>query len=393
MTRFLEKTVAITGVGQSEIARPARRSALALTLTACLAAIEDAGLDRSEIDGVATWPGRTDRDPGLGPIGVDEVKDALRLPLSWQLGAAETPQYGPMFSGVAALASGMARHVLVFRTVAEATSRAQADRASPFATERVPDQRFQWLLPFGAMSAANWTAFYAQRHFQEYGTTEAQLGQIAVNARRNAMLNPKAIYRTPLTLDDYLASRYITTPLRLYDCDVPVDASTAVILSRMDETRGLRHPPLRIEAVGSAIHDRPHWDQRADLTTMMGHEASAMMWSRTDLKPKDVQTAQLYDGFSVLTLMWLEALGFCGKGEGGPFIEGGHRIARDGPLPINTHGSQLSEGRTHGFGLLHEAALQMWGRAGERQLETPPQLAVAASGGGNTCGCMVLVRE
>ncbi len=393
MIEYLEKTTAITGVGQSEIARPANRSALTMTLSACLAAIEDAGLDRSQIDGIATWPGRTDADPGLGPVSVDDVKDALRLSTSWQLGAAETPQFGPLISGVAALASGMAKHVLVFRTVAEATSRAQSARTSPFARERVSDARFQWLLPFGAMSAANWAAFGAQRHFHDYGTTEEQLGQIAVNARRNAMLNPKAIYRTPLTIDDYLGSRYITTPLRLYDCDVPVDASTAFVLSRMDETQGLRNPPLRIEAVGSANHDRPHWDQRSDLTTMMGHDAARMMWGRTDLKPQDVQCAQLYDGFSILTLMWLEALGFCPQGEAGRYVEGGRRIARDGELPINTHGAQLSEGRTHGFGLLHEAALQMWGRAGERQLKSVPEVTAVASGGGNICSSLLLTRS
>jgi acetyl-CoA acetyltransferase len=126
---------------------------------------------------------------------------------------------------------------------------------------------------------------------------------------------------------------------------------------------------------------------------MPNRDAAAQMWSRTDLKPSDVQMAQLYDGFSFLTMSWLEALGLCGVGESGPFVEGGQRIARDGQLPLNTHGGQLSAGRLHGYGFLHEAAVQMWGQAGERQIARPPEVAVVGAGGGQTCGCLLLVRD
>lgn len=119
---------------------------------------------------------------------------------------------------------------------------------------------------------------------------------------------------------------------------------------------------------------------------------SEMMWAQTDLKPDDVDTAQLYDGFSILTLIWLENLGFCPRGEGGRFIEGGTNISRDGQLPINTNGGQLSGGRTHGLGYVHEACEQLWGRAGERQLNKA-DVAVAAAGGGPLAGSLLLVRE
>jgi len=137
------------------------------------------------------------------------------------------------------------------------------------------------------------------------------------------------------------------------------------------------------------------WGDRMkfDLSAMPNRDAGKQLWERTDLKPSDVQMAQLYDGFSWLTMSWLEALQLCGVGESGPFIEGGSRIARDGQLPLNTHGGQLSAGRLHGYGFLHEGATQMWGRAGDRQIPTPPEVGVIGAGGGNTCGCLLLVRE
>jgi acetyl-CoA acetyltransferase len=155
----------------------------------------------------------------------------------------------------------------------------------------------------------------------------------------------------------------------------------------------MRRTPLRVEAVGTRIAGRPSWDQFDDLSAMPNRDAAKQLWSRTDLKPSDVQMAQLYDGFSWLTMSWLEALGLCGLGESGPFIDGGTRIARDGQLPLNTHGGQLSGGRLHGYGFLHEGATQMWGEAGDRQIPTPPEVGVIAAGGGNTCGCLLLVRE
>ena len=127
---------------------------------------------------------------------------------------------------------------------------------------------------------------------------------------------------------------------------------------------------------------------------MATRDAGAHLWRRTDFKPSDVDVAELYDGFSFLTLSWLEALGLCPVGESGPFVEGGRRIALDGELPLNTNGGQLSGGRLHGYGFLHEAIVQLRGDGGARQIAKPdPRVAVAAAGGGNTCGCMLLVRD
>ncbi len=140
------------------------------------------------------------------------------------------------------------------------------------------------------------------------------------------------------------------------------------------------------------MRGRPSWDQFDDLAGMPNRDAAAQLWSRTDLKPADVDVAEIYDGFSFLTLSWLEALGFCKVGEGGSFIEGGTRIARDGELPLNTHGGQLSAGRLHGYGFLHEAVVQLRGEGGDRQVPGSPEVAVAAAGGGPTNGCLLLTR-
>jgi len=395
-----EHLTVISGVGQSDIGRRLFRDPLELTLDACVAAIEDAGLTTRDIDGISTYPGAAGEPPGFTGAGAVEVHDALRLELGWWSGGLERPgQLGAVIDACLAVAFGLARHVLCFRSVWEGSAQGSGGRAAvmPGGSSGRSAPRasgfMEWVLPYGAPSAAPWIAMMAQRHFHEFGTTPEQLGQIAVNARRNAALNPKAIYTDPMSLDDYLASRVIATPLRLFDCDVPCDGGTAMIVSHVDTVPDLRKPPIRVEAVGTALRGRPSWDQFDDLTTMALRDAAAQMWSRTDLGPADVQVAELYDGFSFITMAWLEALGFCGKGEAGPFVEGGHNIARDGVLPLNTHGGQLSAGRLHGFGFLHEVCVQLWGEAGDRQVPGTPEVGVAGAGGGPLAGSLLLTRS
>ncbi len=394
-----ERRAAISGLGQSEVGRRLGRDPLDLTLDACLAALDDAGLRREDIDGLASYPGQMPAPRGFSGAGVSEVQDALRLELRWYTGGLELPgQLGSVIDACLAVAGGLANHVLCFRSVWEASAQGTGGRGpagGEASGKRLPRAEgfMEWTLPFRAWSPANWVALYAQRHFHEYGTTREQLAQIALTARRNAALHPAAIYRDPLALDDYLAAPMISTPLCLYDCDVPVDGATALIVSRRDAARDLRQPPIAVESVGCAIRGRPSWDQWQDLTTMALRDAAAMLWERSDLRPADVDVAELYDGFSFLALAWLEALGFCGRGEGGPFIEGGERIALDGELPLNTQGGQLSGGRLHGYGFLHEACVQLRGQGGARQVPGSPRVAVAAAGGGPLAGCLLLTRE
>lgn len=392
---ILERRAAMTGIGQSDVGRRLDRDPLALTADACLAAIEDAGLTREDIDGLSTYPGNFGPN-GFSGAGITEVQDMLRLDLNWFCGGPELPgQLGSVVNACLAVATGVARHVLCFRTVWESTAQGGGGRQGigTGGGGRFRASGFmQWTLPYGAASAAVWIAMMAKRHFHEFGTTREQLAQIALNGRRNAGVNPKAIYRDPMSMDDYLSARMISSPFCLYDCDVPVDGSTAMIISSVDAAKDCRKTPLVVEAVGTALRGRPSWDQWDDLTTMALRDAGAMLWERTDLTPADVDCVQLYDGFSFIALAWLEALGFCGKGEGGAFIEGGSRIARDGEIPLNTHGGQLSAGRLHGYGFLHEAGVQLWGEGADRQVAGEPQVAIAAAGGGPLGGCLMLRR-
>lgn len=392
----------ISGIGQSDVGRRLGRTAIDLTIDASIEAIADAGLTPADIDGLASYPGAFPMPPGFSGPGTPDVQDALRLELNWHRGGIEgAAQLSAVIDAVLAVSAGLARHVLVYRTVTESSAQGAGGRdgigLSGGGGAPKMGGSLQWSIPFRAYSAANWLAMNCHRHMYEFGTTPEQLAQIALNGRRNAQRNPKAVYRDPMTVEDYFSARMITTPFRLFDCDAPVDGSTALIVSAPGHASAVDHPVARVESVGAALRGRPSWDQFDDMTTMAARDAGAALWERTDLTPADVDIAELYDGFSFLTMVWLEALGFCGRGESGPFIEGGGRIALDGDLPVNTHGGQLSAGRLHGFGFIHEAVLQLRGGAGDRQVTRAafrtPEVAVVANGGGPVAGTLLLVKE
>jgi acetyl-CoA acetyltransferase len=395
---YFEKDAIISGLGISRIGRRTGIPGVELTLEAARAATEDAGLTQDEIDGVVTF----------GDTPPSEVVDALgnqaaEIGFGFGTGGVLTP----VMSAFLAVSERRARHVLVYRTVqmlgGAMTNQPASPMLNPLANPpvepRIPGTRRKLkpfedigeLLAAHAYSAANWVAMHCQRHMELYGTTKEQLGWLALNSRSNAGLNPRAAFREPMTMDDYLASRPISTPLGLFDCDVPIDGSIALVVSHADHAVDCPNAAVRVEAIGGA-YGSGGWFHRDDFPKMASSEAAAEMWSRTDLRPSDVDVAEIYDGFTFLTFAWLEALGFCGDGEAGPFVEGAARIALDGELPLNTYGGQLSAGRMHGYWLLHEACLQLRGQAGDRQVARPPQVAVAAAGGGPIAGCMLLTR-
>jgi acetyl-CoA acetyltransferase len=372
MSAHPEKLVSISGVGQSEVGRPSALSPLKLTVDACLAAIADAGLTTADIDGLATYPGAINSGDGFSPVGATETMAALGLRQPWVLASQEGHSHmGPIFAGIHAIAAGQCRHVLVFRTVAQAQARARVHHAGVLGGgDQARIWGWQsWNVPYHAVSPVNIFALYAQAYCEKYSVTGAQLGSLAVHSRKMAALNPNAIYRKPITIEDYLASRMISTPLRMYDCDTHIDGSTAILLSRREIARDLRQPPLDIEAMGMALGGIGRSFHSGDFTSWAAGEVGKMIWSRTDLRPKDLDFAQIYDGFSILALLWIEALQLSSPGEAAAFVEGGSRIALDGELPMNTSGGQLSAGRFHGYGHIHESCIQLWGRGDERQVE------------------------
>jgi acetyl-CoA acetyltransferase/uncharacterized OB-fold protein len=384
--RFEHRAV-LAGVGRSAIGRRLMVDPLSLTVDACVAAVADAGLTLADIDGLSTYPGPM--STGMSEGGVSAVEDALRIHPTWINGGAELPgPGGAVIAAMQAVANGLCRHVLCFRTVWESTY-AALRLAGPGGRAT---SLFTWRAPFGAMSAANWIAINANQYFHRYGATREMLGHIALNARANAARNPAAIYREPMTMDDYMSARMISTPFGLYDCDVPCDASIAVVVSDASVAPDLPKQAVRIEAVGTQILERTSWDQATVIHEPQVLGQAAHLWTRTTLRPDDVDVALLYDGFTFNAISWLEGLGFCGFGEAKDWLDGGRRIALGGELPVNPHGGQLSEGRTHGFGFLYEAIVQLRHEAGERQV-TGATTAVVTSGGGTPSGVLLLQRD
>jgi acetyl-CoA acetyltransferase len=392
-TSKFEDRVALTGIGMSAIGRRLMRTPLSLTVEACQAAVADAGLTMADIDGLSTYPGGA-VSGGITEGGIPAVEEALRIRPTWHNGTMETPgQLGSVVAAMLAVASGLCRHVLCFRTVWEATSTELMRNGTLSPSGMGMGGRIggdmQWRIPFGGASASTWIAMYASQYFAKYGAGREMMGEIALNGRRNAARNPNGVYTDPMTMDDYLSARMITTPFGLFDCDVPVDGAVAFIVSAVETAGDLRQPPVMVEAVGTKIDERQSWDQGTitHLPNVFG--PAAHLWSRTSLTPADVDVAELYDGFTFNTISWLEALGFCGVGEAADFVAGGTRIALDGELPLNTHGGQLSAGRTHGYGFLHEAVVQLRGEAGARQVPGA-QVALVSAGGGVPAGAFLL---
>jgi len=382
-----ERRAVISGIGISRVGRKTGIPGLTLTEEACRAAIADAGLEPGGVDGLAS----------MGDTPIEDASVALGIEPAWSSDAAYGPGglLAPVMTAAQAVAEGAARHVLVYRTVQMVggaigpAGNGPGPRTPPGETPRVMGDMAA-MVTYHAYSAANWLAMHCRRHMYLYGTTKEQLGHLAISSRRYAALNPLAAYRQPITMEDYLNARPISEPFGLLDCDVPIDGSIAVVVSPTEYAADAPNPAIRIEAVGRApLYGG--WDRRSDYPKMASIEAAADMWGRTDLTPGDVDLAELYDGFTFLTLAWLEALGFCRDGEAGPFVEGGTRIALDGDLPLNTYGGQLSAGRMHGYWVLHEACLQLRGQAGPRQVGGA-EVAVVSNGGGPLAGCMLLTR-
>ena len=384
-----EDKVALTGVGQSQVGRRLMVDPLSLSVEAALATVADAGLDMDEIDRLSTYPGAS--GGGMSEGGIMAIEEALQLRPVWVNGGSELPgQIGSITAAMLAVASGLCRHVLCVRTVWEATHAALV-RAGRWRDASGPATglMMEWRLPFGAVSAAQWIGCHASAYLHRYGVGREVLGAIAVTAREGARRNPEALYRDPLTLEDYFAARMITTPFGLYDCDVPCDGAVAVVVSAIDTVPDRPSTPVLVEAVGSAVLERLSWDQDTLTYLPQSQGPSAHVWSRTDLTPEDVDVALLYDGFTFNALSWLEGLGFCGPGEATDFIDGGKTIALEGRLPLNPHGGQLSAGRLHGYGFVREAMLQLRGQAHGRQV-SGARVAAVTAGGGVPSGAMLL---
>jgi acetyl-CoA acetyltransferase len=363
---------AIVGIGYSEISRRPIKPLGLLAVDACRDAIADAGLAPASIDGLCTYPespfaGAGNRD-GEDVVSVMYIVNHLPLApdIRWYAQIETGMIASPIIEAVNAIIAGACDYVLVWRALHRPIPRRSDGR--PSGPPRASGDA-QFIAPYGCSSIIQWHALAWQRYMHRYGATRDALAALALNSRHNANLNPRAFfYREPMTRDDYFNSRWVAEPMCLYDCDVPVDGCVAVIVTSAERARDLKNPPAYVAGYGQNTAPRRTLLHYAlDDYMECGGSLARKLWSSAAISPKEMDAAQLYDGFNPSTLYWLEAAGFCARGEGGDFVQGG-RIALEGELPVNTFGGSLSEGRLHGMGHIAEAVRQVTDRADQRQI-------------------------
>jgi acetyl-CoA acetyltransferase len=373
--------VAIVGVGYSTIGRRTGLSLEQLTAQSCVAALRDAGLAASDIDGVVvhSFPHQY--------VGATQTADLIGVPdLAFYSGSVDGAAYSvAALHGIAAVASGSCHTCLTIRTVhqAGAAGGGVARSGAGIAGTR------QFLLPYGSFTGAHWAGMYMRRHMSQYGTTEEQFGSFALAQREYASANPDALLRDRLSMDDYLSSRYIAKPLHLLDCDYPVDASSALIFTTEERARDMAKPPVYFDAWAMGTTDTVDFNLVQDMTHSSPWRAAKRMWDRTALTPADVDVAGLYDGFSFIAMQWLEALGFCGEGESGPFVQAGH-TRPGGSIPTNTDGGACNVGRRHGANFFIEVTRQLRGEVTDDRQVPGAQVGVVSNAVGGFAACALL---
>lgn len=375
---------AVVGIGETAYSKHSGRTELALACEAICRAVEDAGVTVDEIDGLV----RFDMD------SVDEVALTSHLGLKnlrWMshTGYGGTGGNAVVVHAAAAVAAGIASTIVCYRALNE-RSGARYGQASTWMSEAVGGfQAFQ--MPWGMLTPAHMFGQFARRHMIEYGTTSEQFGHVAVTLRCHASMNPRAMMRTPITLEDHQASRMIADPLRLLDCCIESDGACAVIVTAAERARHLRHPPAWImgaaqgsgtRAVGIVFRD--------DLAVPESVHTARDVYRSAGVGPAEIDAVMIYDHFTPFVVFSLEAYGFCKPGEGGAFVENG-RIRFDGELPVNTHGGNHSEAYIHGLPHVIEAVRQLRGTA-TAQIRRP-ELILSCSSVAQLSAAIVLRRD
>ena len=373
------RRVAIVGVGYSDVGRNTGLSERHHAAQAAVRALDDAGLEAADVDGMSTWGGLVPDLAHMLGIG----------PLSWHLTADVSPAFStPAVHAAMAVAAGQTDVCMAFRLMMQQPSGAALAAGAMLGVPDIGDAQFNWTI--GNFSPTQWAALHMNRYLHESDTTAEHFGAFAVAQREYATRNPEALLRSPLTVEEYLAAPYVSAPLRILDCDYPCDAGSAVIFTTEERARDLRQRPVFIDASALVSTHSMSFETMPDMTRTAPHTCGQVLWSRTDLRPSDVDCAQVYDGFTVIALQWLEALGLCGRGQAGPFIAAG-ATRLGGSLPTNTDGGACNVGRRHGANFCIEAVRQLRGQCGDRQVDGA-EVAVWANGGGPFAGAMLLTR-
>ncbi|MFA7666753.1 MAG: thiolase [Burkholderiaceae bacterium] len=373
MAHPLRGRTAIAGVGQAGFPDATGFTEMEILTQAALAACADAGIGLAEVDGLATcsvtsgmWPMAVAESLGIRPRFLDGT----------MIGGSSFIAH--LLPSMLALDAGLCETVLVCYGSTQRS--ATGGRAAIAAARKAMDPQ-PWEHPYGPATPAPSYALAAARHMHQYGTTREQLAEVAVAARQWAQLNPEAFARDPLTIADVLGARMVADPLTVRDCCLVTDGAGAFILTRAERARGLARPPVYVLGNATATWHR-QISSLADLTVTAASESGSRAFEMAGIRAGDADVVALYDAFTINTILFLEDLGFCPKGEGGRFVADG-AIAPGGRLAVNTNGGGLSciHPGMYGIFLVIEAVRQLRGECGERQV-ADAQIAVVNGNGG-----------
>jgi acetyl-CoA acetyltransferase len=371
---------AVVGIGATEFSKDSGRSELKLAVEAVRAALDDAGLSPTDVDGLVTFTMDTSPEITVAQAaGIGELSFFSRIHYGGGAACATVQQ------AALAIASGVAEVVVCYRAFNERSGR----RFGSGVQQREPSAEgtaLGWNLPFGLLTPASWVAMAAQRYLHTYGLTPEAFGHVAVTDRRYAATNPAAyFYEKPITLADHAASRWIVEPLRLLDCCQETDGGQAIVVTSVERARDLPQPPAVIVAAAQGAgraQEQMTSFYRDDLTGLpeMGVVAR-QLWRTSGLAPGDIDVGIVYDHFTPFVLMQLEEFGFCKPGEAADFV------AAD-TLPLNTHGGQLGEAYLHGMNGIAEAVRQLRGTS-VNQIPGAARTLVTAGTGVPTSGLIL----
>jgi acetyl-CoA acetyltransferase len=376
----LAGAAAIVGIGATEFSKDSGRSEMRLAVEATAAALDDAGIDPAEVDGMVTFT--MDGNPEIEiarNLGVGELTFFSRIHHGGGAACATVQQ------AAMAVATGVADVVVCYRAFNERSGRrfgAGVQDRPPMPTAE--GAHFSWYVPFGLVTPAQWVAMFATRYMHEYGATSEDFGRVAVADRRHAASNPAAwFYEQPITLEDHQRSRWIVEPLHLLDCCQESDGAQALVVTSRDRAADLRQAPAVIRAAAQGAGDEQDMMTsyyRDSITGLpeMGLVAD-QLWATAGLGPADIQTAVIYDHFTPFVLCQLEEFGFCGRGEAKDFLRDGS-VELGGSLPINTHGGQLGEAYIHGMNGIAEGVRQVRGTSVNQVKEVQHVLVTAGTG-------------
>jgi len=391
MRNNLKDKAAIVGIGATEFSKDSGRSALRLATECVRAALDDAGLSVSDVDGLATFTMDSNTEIEVARnLGIPSLRHFSRVHYGGGAACAVV-QLAAM-----AVATGSAEVVVCYRAFNERSGRRFGSGTYERPPEPVAETIHQsWYQPFGLLTPASWVAMLAQRYMYEYGATTEDFGRVSVSARRFAATNPAAwFYERPITLEDHQSSRWIVEPLRLLDCCQESDGGVAIVVTSTERARDMRNAPAVIRASAMAAgadqesmtsYYRDELGQVEEVT-LVGEE----LWESSGLKPSDMQAAIIYDAFTPIVLFQLEGFGFCGPGEAPAFVADGN-LDMGGRLPTNTHGGQVGEAYIHGINGIAEGVRQIRGTA-VNQVDNLDHVLVTAGVGVPTSG-LILGRE